>query len=192
MGKAENVVNKQQHILSFHIAEILRHGKTAERHTHTGAGRLVHLAIDQCSLIDDPAFLHLVVEIVALTRTLAHAGEYRNAAMLFSNVVNQLHDNDCLADTSAAKQANLAALGIWRDQVDDLDASFQNFGRGFLLLIRRRGPVNWPTFFPFDRWLVIHRLAEQVKDAPKVFISYRHSDWATGIGRLHAAHQAVC
>ena len=43
--------------------------------------------------------------------------------MLPGNVVDELHNNDRLAHTGAAEQADLAALGIGRNQIDDLDTS---------------------------------------------------------------------
>ena len=47
--------------------------------------------------------------------------------MLFGNVVDKLLDQNCLADTCAAEQTDLAASRIWRNQVNDLDAGFLNF-----------------------------------------------------------------
>src|SRR6202790_967613 len=89
-----------------------------------GAGRLVHLAVDQRAfrargravvllrILVDAGLDHLVVEVVALARALADAGEYRIAAVRLGDVVDQLHDDDGLADAGAAEQADLAALGI--------------------------------------------------------------------------------
>ena len=119
----------------FSVAEVLRHGQAGQRHAHTGSRRLVHLAVDQRGLVDDAGFLHLVVQVVALTGALAHAGEHGHAAVLLGNVVDQLHDQHRLAHAGAAEQADLAALGIGGDQVDDLDAGFQDLGGGLLLLI---------------------------------------------------------
>jgi hypothetical protein len=38
------------------------------------------------------------------------------------DVVDELHDDDGLADAGAAEQADLAALQVRLEQVDDLDA----------------------------------------------------------------------
>jgi hypothetical protein len=46
---------------------------------------------------------------------------------------NQFLDKDGFSDTSTAEQANLAASGIWSKQVDDLDASLEDFGDGGLI-----------------------------------------------------------
>ena len=73
-----------------------------------------------------PQFDHLVIEVVALAGALADAGEHRHAAMRLGDVVDQLHDDHGLADAGAAEQADLAALGVGRQQVDDLDAGDQD------------------------------------------------------------------
>ena len=65
---------------------------------------------------------HLVIEVVALARALADAGEHRVAAVRLGDVVDELHDQHGLADAGAAEQADLAALGVGSEQVDDLDA----------------------------------------------------------------------
>src|SRR6185503_18890587 len=94
-----------------------------------GARRLVHLAEHQraarlaaTALLVDARLDHLVIEIVALARALADAGEHRIAAIGFRDVVDQLLDQHGLADARAAEQADLAALRVRAKQVDDLDA----------------------------------------------------------------------
>ncbi len=134
LGKAENVIDEEQHILTL-VAEILRHRQAGQRDTGTGARRLVHLAIDQrafrafaAALLVDAGFDELVIEVVALARALADAGEHRIAAMGLRDVVDQFLNDDGLADTGAAEQADLAAPGVRRQQVDDLDAGDQDIG----------------------------------------------------------------
>lgn len=46
---------------------------------------------------------------------------------------NQFLDEDGFSDTGTAEQANLATSGIWSKQVDDLDASLEDFGDGRLI-----------------------------------------------------------
>ena len=61
--------------------------------------------------------------------------------MLGGYVVDQFLDQHGFANTGAAKQADLAALGIRCQQVNDLDAGFQNFGCRFLVL-KAGGPCD--------------------------------------------------
>ena len=46
--------------------------------------------------------------------------------MSLGDVVDQLHDQDGLADTGAAKETDLTSLGVGGQQVDDLDAGKEN------------------------------------------------------------------
>ena len=62
--------------------------------------------------------------------------------MLLGDVVDELHDDDRLADAGAAEQAGLAALGVRREQVDDLDAGLEDLDAGRLLHERRCRPVD--------------------------------------------------
>ena len=103
--------------------------RPAQRDAQARARRLVHLAVDerdlrgaQILLVDDAGLRHLVIEVVAFARALADAGEHRDAAVQLGDVVDQLHDDDGLADAGAAERADLAALEERADQVDDLDA----------------------------------------------------------------------
>ena len=46
---------------------------------------------------------------------------------------DQLHDDNCLAYTSAAEDTGLTAFGEGRDQVNDFDAGLEDFHAGGLL-----------------------------------------------------------
>src|SRR3546814_20251260 len=80
--------------------------------------------------------------VVAFAGPFADAGEDGVAAMRLRDVVDQLHDRHGLADAGAAEEADLAALGVGRQQVDDLDAGDQHLGLGPLVDIVRGGPVD--------------------------------------------------
>jgi hypothetical protein len=42
-----------------------------------------------------------------------------------SEVADELHDEDCLADASAAEETDLAAVLVRRDEVNDLDTGLE-------------------------------------------------------------------
>ena len=121
LGEAEDVVDEEQHVLAFLVAEIFGHGQAGQRDAGAGARRLVHLAVDQRHLgafgrasseLDDAGLDHLVIEVVAFAGALADAGEHRQAAVRLGDVVDQFLHGHGLADAGAAEQADLAALGV--------------------------------------------------------------------------------
>ena len=140
LGKAEDVVDEQQHVLALDVAEVFGDGQAREADPQARARRLGHLAVDQRRLgflpvirIDDARLLHFEPKVIALAGAFAHAGEDRHTAVLEGDVVDQLHDDDGLADTRAAEQADLAAAQIRLEQVDDLDAGLEHLQLGGLV-----------------------------------------------------------
>ena len=187
LGEAEDVVDEEQHVLAFLVAEVFRHGQAGQTDARAGARRLVHLAIHQGHLgafleialvvhLDDAGVDHFVVEVVALAGALAHAGEHRHAAMRLGDVVDQLLDQHRLAHAGAAEQADLAALQVGAQQIDDLDAGHQDFGGGRLILEGRGVAVNRVALAGVDRALLVDRLADDVHDAAQRLRPDRHGD----------------
>ena len=131
-----------------------------------------------------------MIEVVALARALADAGEHRIAAMRLGDVVDQLLDQHRLADAGAAEEADLAALGIGREQVDDLDAGDEHLGFGGLGGEIGRGRMDRAVFGRLDGTLLVDRLADDVEDAPQRAVADRDLDRLAGIGDLRAAHEA--
>ena len=111
--------------------------------------------------------------------------------MLGGDVVDQLLDKDGLADTGAAEQADLAALGVGADEVNDLDAGLQNFGGGLLLLIAGSGAVDGPVSLRGGGGLIVHRLTQQIEHAAQALVADGDLDGLAGVHGLGAAHQAV-
>src|SRR3712207_3194467 len=114
---------------SLDVAEVLRHRQAGQRDAHARPGRLVHLAEDEHRLVDDARLLHLEPEVVALARALTHAAERRQAAVLLGEVVDELLDEHRLADAGAAEEPDLAALGVGREEVDDLRSEERRVGK---------------------------------------------------------------
>ncbi len=142
-----------------------------------------------CGSLLTPELDHLVIEIVAFAGTFADAGEYRIAAVRLGDVVDQFHDDHGLADPGAAEQADLAALGIRREQVDDLDAGDENGRLGGLIGIGRRVLVDRARLLVRHRTRLIDRVADHVDDAAERAGPDRHRDRLAGVAHLLAAHQ---
>jgi peptide chain release factor 1 len=112
--------------------------------------------------------------------------------VLQRDVVDQLHDDDGLADAGAAEQADLAAREVRLEQVDDLDARLEHLQLGRLLFERRRMAVNRPALLRLDGLIgEVHRLAEHVQHASERRGAHRHRDARARVDRAHAALQAV-
>ena len=143
--------------------------------------------------VDDAALLELEPEVVALARAFADAAEHRHAAVLQRDVVDQLHDDDGLADAGAAEQADLAALQIRLEQVDDLDAGLEHLQLGRLLLERRRrrgGSASAPSTCT-GRSGKSTGSPSTFSTRPSVSGPDRHRNRLAEIDRRHAALHAV-
>ena len=188
LRETEDVVDKQKHVLMLHVAEILRHRKAGQTHAHTRSGRFVHLAEDQRGFLQNAGLLHFVVQVVALTGTLADAGEDGVAVVFGCDVVDQLLNQNGLADACAAEQTDLAALCVRADQVDDLDAGFKNLRGGFLLGVGRCLAVNGPAFEIFVDGLIIQRVAHQVENTTEASLADRNGNGGACVDGFCAAH----
>ena len=152
LREAEDVVDEEEHVLAFGVAEVLGDRQRRQADAQTRARRLRHLAVDERRArlrrvlhVDDARLLELEPEVVAFARAFTDTAEHRHTAVLHGDVVDQLHDDDGLADAGAAEQADLAALQVRLEQVDDLDAGLEHLQLGGLLLERRRVPVDRPA-----------------------------------------------
>ncbi len=67
---------------------------------------------------------------MALARAFANAGEHRDPLIALHHCVDQFHHHDGLADAGATEHRRLAALRQRRQQIDDLDAGFEDGGGG--------------------------------------------------------------
>ena len=191
LREAEDIIDEQQHVLILHIAEVLCHGQAGQCHAHTGSRGLVHLAVDQCGLVNNAALGHFAVQVVALAGALANAGKHRVTVVLGGDVIDQLLNQNGLADTGAAEQADLTALGVGADQVNHLDTGLKDLGGGLLLLVAGSGTVDGPVGIRGGGGLVIHRLAQQVEHAPQTLVAYGHLDGLAGVHGICAAHQTI-
>ncbi len=139
-----------------------------------------------------PRLLHLQVQVVPLAGPLADPAEDRPAAVAHRDVVDQLLDDDGLADARAAEQPDLAALGERRDEVDDLDPGLEHLGLGLQLGELRRFAVDGPPLgVGRNRRAAVHRLAQHVEDPAQGVLADRHRDRAARVGGRHPADQPV-
>ena len=190
LREAEDVVDEQQHVLAL-VTEVLGRGQTGESHAHTGSGRLVHLSVDQAGLVDNAGLGHLEEEVRALTGALADAREDGRAAMLLGEVVDELLDEDGLADAGAAEQAGLAAADVGLQQVDGLDARLEDLGLGGQVLEGGSRVVDGIVLDVVRRLAAVDRLANDVPDAAQRGRADGHHHGVAGVLDLEATGEAV-
>src|SRR4029079_18577428 len=189
--------DEEQHVLAFLVAEVLGESQPGQAHPGARSRRFVHLAINERRFrtgaveLDPARFDHLIIEIVALARALAHTGENRVTAMRLGDVVDQLHDDHGLADARTAEQSDLAATRVWRQQIHDLDAGDQDLRFGRLLDEFRRGSVDRRGLSGGHRTALVDRITDHVDDAPQRLRPDRDRNGAAGIDYFPPAHKAV-
>jgi peptide chain release factor 1 len=141
----------------------------------------------------DAGLLHLRDEVVALTGALADTGEHRHTTVVAGHAGDHLLDEHRLADAGATEQADLAALHVRGEQVDDLDAGLEHLGLGLELVERRRLAVDAPALGDVEglALLEVEAVTRGVEDVPERHVANGHRDRATGVMDGRAADQAV-
>ena len=163
LGKAEDVIDKQKHVLFFYVTEVLSQGKPGQANPQTGSWRLVHLTENHGRFVNNSGFLHFKVKVVTLTGTLSHAGKDRVAAVFVGNIADQLHNEDGLAHTCTAEKTNFSAPGVGCKEVYNLNPGFQHSAGRLYFIDLRRGAMNWPPFFGLGRLFTVNRLPENIE-----------------------------
>lgn len=85
--------------------------------------------------------------------------------MGLGDVVDELLNQDRLADTGTAEEANLAATSVRGEEVDDLDARLEDLGRGRLVDVRGGVGVDGEGLDGLDRATLVDGLTDNVDDA---------------------------
>ncbi len=131
-----------------------------------------------------------MIEVVAFAGTLTHAGEHGVTAVRLGDVVDEFLDEHGLAHAGAAEEADLAALGVRREKVHDLDAGDEDFGFRRLLGEFRCGGVDRTAGLGLHRACLVDRLADHVHDAAEGFVTHRNGDGRARVLHGLAAHEA--
>ena len=111
--------------------------------------------------------------------------------MLSRNVADQLLNEDGFADTGTAEQTDLSALGVRRNQINDLDAGLQDFLYRTLIRKFRRLAVNFPALCIRKAFLSVNGISQYVEQAAKVLISDRNLDSAARRQYRHILLQSL-
>ncbi len=109
--------------------------------------------------------------------------------MRLGDVVDQFLDDHGLADAGAAEQADLAAFGIGREQIDHLDAGDENLGFRRLFGIERRVRVDRTRLRVWNRPRLVDGVADHIDDPPERAVANGHGDRKSGVHDLLSAHE---
>ncbi len=195
LGEAEDVVHEEQNVLAL-VTEVFSNRQTRQGNASARTRRLVHLTVNECGLgaftateLVNARFDHFVVKVVTFTGTFTNACEYGVTAVRFSNVVDQFHDQNGLANACAAEQTDLTTLCVRSEKVNNLNARYEDFSFGRLFDILRSFLVNRATCSRFDRTSFVNRLTDNVHDTAERFFANRNHDRVARVAHFVAANQ---
>jgi len=111
--------------------------------------------------------------------------------MLLGDVVDQLHDDDGFAYSSAAEEADLSAFQKRLNQVDDFHSRLEHFGGRRLFVEGRSEAVDGHSFLKGNRAEIVHGFADYVHYAAERTTAHGSGNGSALINRFHAPHHAV-
>ncbi len=110
--------------------------------------------------------------------------------MLDGDVTDQFHHVYGLADAGTTEQTNLTTLGERANQVDNLDAGFQQVVAACLVSEGRCVAVNTPALFFTDRASFVDRVAQDVHDTAQGRFTDRDGNGCAAVDDVQTALQA--
>ncbi len=120
----------------------------------------------------------------------ADTGEHRHATVELGDIVDQFHDDDRLAHSSAAERTDLAALQKWADQIDDFDACLQHLRRRGLVHERRWRAMDGIVLLRLHWPALIHGIAGYIEYPAHHTFSHWHGYRCAAVLNLKAALEA--
>ncbi len=112
--------------------------------------------------------------------------------MALRDVVDQLHDDDRLANARTAKKSDLAPFHERGDEIDDLDARLKDLSVRLETGERGRRAVDRPARrIRRDRGPIVNGLTQYVENSPERGLAYWHGDRTTSVNHIHPTLHAV-
>ena len=111
--------------------------------------------------------------------------------MLLGEVVDELLNQNGLADAGAAEQTRFAATDVGLEQVNGLDAGFEDLGLGGELVEAGRCVVDGIELLHLGHGLTVDRLAHHVPNAAERLGANGHLHGLTGIGGDETTLQTI-
>ena len=111
--------------------------------------------------------------------------------MTLGNIVDQLHDEHRLTDTSTTEKSDLTTLHVRLQEVDDLDTSLQHLLVGGEILKLRSLAVDGVRSLHIERFHTIDRLTNDIHHTALDLIASRHGDRTSRTHCLQSTLQSV-
>ena len=135
--------------------------------------------------------MHFGEQFVALAGALAHSGEDRDALVFFHCGVDQLHHQHGFAHPCPAEHRRLAALGERGEEIDHLDAGFEDRGAGTGRRQIGRGRMDRAhRGFGGEIAQPVARLARHIEQPAQHRIPHRDAKRGAGAAHTGAARKA--
>ena len=132
-----------------------------------------------------------MVEVVTFTSTLTNTREYRQTAVLGGDVVDQFNHVYGFTNTGTTEQTNFTTLGKRANQVDNLDAGFQQVGRRCKLFVLRCSAVNFHALFFTDGTTFVDGVTQYIHDTAQSFCAHGYFNFFVGVVDVQSAAQAL-
>ncbi len=195
--KAEDIVDKEEDVLFFLVAEVFGLGKSGETDACTSSRRFVHLSVNQGDFgvsvkVDDTGFDHFVVEVIAFTCTFSDTGEDGKAAMSFGDIVDEFHNEDGFSDTGTAEESDFSAFRVGGEEVDDFNAGDELFCFCGLVGESWGQGVDGSLGSGFDFASFVDGFSNDIHDASQGFFSDGDGDGFPGSGDFLSSYESFC
>ncbi len=112
--------------------------------------------------------------------------------MFTSDTSDHFLDDDGLTDTCTTEESNLTTADKRAEQVDDLNACFEDFCFGVEFNKLRRRLVNRTRILGINRAKLVDRFTQKVEHATEHAFADGHGDRSAGVGHFHATLHTVC
>ncbi len=195
--KAEDVVDEEQNVLTFFIAEVFGDGEAGECDAGARTGGFVHLAVDKAGFGEDAiavgefGFGHFVPEVVAFAGTLTDASENGVTAVVLCDVVDKFLEENGFADACTTEETDLSTFHVGAEQVDDFDAGFKHLDGGRLVFKLGGSAVDGESERMLDGAGFIDGIADDVDNASERTFANGDGDGRARIFYGHATDETV-
>lgn len=186
LGETENIINEQQHVSVLLVSEVLGDGKSGKPDSGSSTGGLVHLSVHKRGSasffeINYFEFLHFSIQIISLSGTFSHTGEYRVSSMMLSDVSNEFHNQHGLSDSCSSEKSDFSSSLVWGEKIYDLDTGDKEFLlRGLVFKVWGLS-VDGVVGLGVDWASLVDRFSNYVHNSAEGFWTYWDFDGVTSV-----------